>query len=36
MLVSDYIQWNLEKSEMDEVTAPFAAYAKAKKDLVNQ
>lgn len=36
MLVSDYIQWHLDQSEMNEVTAPFAAYSKAKKDLINQ
>ena len=36
MLVSDYIQWNLENQEMSEVIAPFANYMTAKKQIINQ
>ncbi len=36
MLVSDYIQWNLEQAEMDEVSQPFVQYAKAKKEIMNK
>jgi hypothetical protein len=35
MLVADYIQWNLENKEMNEVISPFIEYAKVKKDIVN-
>lgn len=36
MLVADYIQWNLENNEMNEIISPFIEYAKVKKDIVNQ
>lgn len=36
MLVSDYIQWNLEQNEMDEISEPFLQYAKTKKNIMNR